>query len=75
MSGLTVENFVERIKNMDERERNKLRAPDLIKLIVELPVNTPNTDMMKKMDNLVSLVSSIDSRLIKTWKKSRSLKL
>ena len=31
---LTVENFIFRIKQMDERERRKIRAQDLIEIIL-----------------------------------------
>ena len=47
MTQLTAENFVSRIKEMDEIERKKLRAQDLIELILLLPENvTVNQDVI-----------------------------
>ena len=34
---LNVENFISEIKKMSDRERNKLRASDLIDLIIQVP--------------------------------------
>ena len=62
---LTVENFVELIKNMSERERGKIRAADLIKLILQLPdfsniTPSPGTDNQEINDKINGMVASIE---------------
>ena len=37
MAELTVDNFIRQIKSMNDREKGKLRAMDLIALIIQLP--------------------------------------
>ena len=49
---LTVHNFVSAIKAMNEREHGKLRATDLLSLIIQLP-DEPTTlvaDLAAKVD-------------------------
>ena len=64
MSELTAENFVSLIKQMNDRDRNKLRAADLIGLIIQLPESpsTRITELTAKVDGLIATVSAIDNR-------------
>ena len=40
---LTIENFIQKIKDMDNRDRNRLKAEVLVKLIIQLPSDTNDT--------------------------------
>ena len=61
----TVDNFVAVIKKMNDRDRGKLRAADLIKLIVQLPNHSTEpstgTEFIAKFETLVSQVALLDS--------------
>ena len=64
MTELNVNNFVSVIKSMDSRERGKLRAADLINLIIQLP-DQPSpeiTDLTSKFDSLLSHFNVLESR-------------
>ena len=60
MDDLTVDNFVEKIKQMDNRERNKLKVPRLIELICELP-DRNNCDLATLASQLTELKASVDN--------------
>ena len=63
---LTVDNFISRIKCMDDRARKKLRAEEIIDLILQLPDNYSEIQNIqgKKIetleDTIRNLVASID---------------
>ena len=61
---LTVDNFVQEIKAMNERERARLRADKLIQLIIQLPdATTPFVAALStKVDGLVNLINLLDTR-------------
>ena len=56
MSELTAENFVSLIKQMNDRDQNKLRAAVLIGLIIQLPESpsTLITELTAKVDGLIA---------------------
>lgn len=56
---LTVDNFILRIKQMDERERKKIRAPDLIELILQLPDDNDFTKQTEKINSLEMTVQNL----------------
>ena len=62
---LTVDNFILRIKEMDARDRKKIRAADLIDLILQLPESNTIHDQGERIDSLVNtvqnLVASVDN--------------
>ena len=68
---LTVENFITKIKAMSERERNKIRAVDLINLIVMMPEQStpsPNDEfnsLNEKINGLVASVEFVNSQAVK----------
>ena len=53
-ASLTAENFVQKIKEMDNRDRNRLQASVLIRLIVQLPDEYQNLNRTVQ-DILVSM--------------------
>ena len=62
----TVDNFLVVIKKMNDRDGGKLRAADLIKLIVQLPDHSTEpstgTEFIAKLKTLLSQVAPFDSR-------------
>ena len=63
MTQMSVEKLVSCTKEMDERERKKLRAQDLIELVLLLPENdTVNQDMKINAleESVNSLVASVE---------------
>ena len=66
---LTVDNFISRIKEMDERERKKLCLQEIIELILMLPEDLINSDgkfnsMGATINNLAASVEIIRSQSI-----------
>ena len=67
---LTVENFIMRIKEMDDRERKKIRLQDLIDIILLLPdnFNIKEVEKIKTLEetiaNLVASVENIRSQSV-----------
>jgi hypothetical protein len=57
---LTVANFVDRIKNMGERERGKLTAKELIDLIIQIP-DAPATIELAELRAAIDHVTKISS--------------
>ena len=58
---LTVENFVDRIKNMGDRERAKLTAKELIELICLIPDPVPAASELTELRAAVEHVTKIAS--------------
>ena len=68
---LTADNFVEKIKEMDARARQKLRAEELINLIVLLPdrrVESP------KLDEILKTVTDLQTSVIANTQEISKLK-
>ena len=64
---LTVENFVESIKKMSERDRGKIRAADLIKLILQLPdssieISSNNKEINDKMNGMFASIEYLQTQ-------------
>ena len=62
---LNVENFISEIKKMSDRDRNKLRATELIELIVQLPdiqsKDSKLDELSTKVEGLVACIQNADS--------------
>ena len=75
MAGLTVENFVGAIKAMGDRERNKLRAEELIKLIIQLPDTHPEVkELSVKVNQLFESLATVQSRSVNNMAEIANLK-
>ena len=63
---LNVENFISEIKKMSDRDRNKLRATELIKLIIQLPdiqsKDSKLDELSTKVKGLIACIQNADSR-------------
>ena len=58
---LTPENFIMNIKNMNDRDRKKLRAEDIIRVILQVPDNFIASNNQVNFDNkLLELSAAID---------------
>ena len=64
MAELTVDNFIWQIKSMNDREKGKLRAMDLIALIIQLPDKQSPilVDISGKVEALINTVAILDLR-------------
>ena len=64
MAELTVDNFIRQIKSMNDREKGKLRAMDLIALIIQLPDEQSPIlmDISGKVEALINTVAILDVR-------------
>ena len=64
MAELTVDNFIQQIKSMNDREKGKLRAMDLIALIIQLPDEQSPilVDISGKVEALINTVAILDLR-------------
>ena len=64
MAELTVDNFIQQIKYMNDREKGKLRAMDLIALIIQLPDEQSPilVDISGKVEALINTVTILDLR-------------
>ena len=64
MAELTVDNFIPQIKSMNDREKGKLRAMDLIDLIIQLPDEQSPilVDISSKVEALINTVAILDLR-------------
>ena len=65
---LNVENFIHEIKAMSERECSKLRATDLIDLIIQVP-DLPSKEaryeeLSSKVEGLIAAIQILDSRSV-----------
>ena len=62
MAELTVDNFIRQIKSMNDREKGKLRAMDLIALIIQLPDEQSPIlmDISGKVEALINTVAISD---------------
>ena len=62
MAELTVDNFIRQIKSMNDREKGKLRAMDLIALIIQLPDEQSPVlvDISGKVEALINTVAILD---------------
>ena len=63
---LTCDNFINVIKSMSSRERNKIRQEELINLIIQLPEDfgkEVSADIGVKMDDLMAAVSLIRAQV------------
>ena len=60
MADLTPENFIQKIKEMDKADRNKLKVKELIDLIVQIPNVPINEDarMLKGMKDDIALLGA-----------------
>ena len=68
MSELTLENFVQKIKAMSPRDRNKVSKEELINLIIQLPdESAPSIEsfnnLSSRVDGLVNLISFTQSQV------------
>ena len=68
---LNASNFVQEIKQMDARSRTKIRAEDLINLILQLPEPVEET---KKFDDIFNLVTDIQKSVIANAQEITRLK-
>ena len=60
MAELTVDNFIRQIKSMNDCEKGKLRAMDLIALIIQLPDEQSLVDISGKVEALINTVAILD---------------
>ena len=68
MSELTLENFVQKLKAMSPRDRNKVSKEELISLIIQLPdESAPSIEsfnnLSSRVDGLVNLISFTQSQV------------
>ena len=56
---LTVDNFISRIKEMDERDRKKLRLQEIIELILMLPEDLININSDAKFNSMGATINNL----------------
>ena len=63
---LNVEDFISEIKKMSDRDRNKLRATELMELIIQLPdmqsKDSKLDQLSTKVEGLIACIQNADSR-------------
>ena len=70
---LTALNFITKIKSMNKRERKKIRAEELIQIILQVPDDVVTANNAITEDKFSMLISAIDS--IKSQSISNALKI
>ena len=73
---LTAENFISKIKSMNERERKKIRAEELIQFILQVPddvVTARNTITEEKVNMLIASMDVIKSQSITNASKIETI--
>ena len=59
-AGLTVDNFVQKIKTMSDRQRSKLLAAELVELIMQLPESIiyPSDEKFNKLESMIEVIKT-----------------
>ena len=71
---LTPTNFVQKIKDMDNRDRSKLKADTLIKLIIQLEEPAANNQISKQMNELSSIIHKVQQNTLENAKELKDLR-
>ena len=71
---LTPTNFVQKIKDMDNRDRSKLKADTLIKLIIQLDETAANNQVLKQINELSSIINKVQQNTLENAKELKDLR-